>query len=111
MYSRTRAWPLCLFLTLSAIAIVSMPAGAQVLYGSIVGIVQDPSGGAIPNAAVSVTNTETGLTVTDKTDEAGRFNLQNLAPGRYDLKVTSTGFRTFARTGIVVSANTIAWSA
>lgn len=108
MYSRTRAWPLCLFLTLSAIAIVSMPAGAQVLYGSIVGIVQDPSGGAIPNAAVSVTNTETGLTVTDKTDEAGRFNLQNLAPGRYDLKVTSTGFRTFARTGIVVSANTIA---
>src|SRR3954453_15005562 len=33
---------------------------AQVLYGSVVGSLQDQSGGAVPNATLTVTNRETG---------------------------------------------------
>ena len=42
---------------------------AQVLYGSLVGVVKDATGGAIPGATVVVTNKGTGLTREVQTDE------------------------------------------
>src|SRR4051812_41241501 len=101
---QSKTWLLC-FVILATLAIVA-PVHAQVLYGSMVGVVTDPTGAAVPNAAITVTNNDTGLTVTDKTDEAGRFSVPNLAPGRYDLKVVASGFRAYTRTGMIVSANT-----
>ncbi len=95
---------------ISAIALVftSIPCvNAQVLYGSVVGVVTDPSGSAIPNAEITLTNRGTGQTHDEKSDEAGRYNLVNLAPGNYDLKITANGFRTYTRTDVVVTANTV----
>jgi len=81
---------------------------AQVLYGSVVGLVQDPSGAAVPNAALTLTNRGTGQSYDMKSDEGGRYNIANVAPGAYDLKVTATGFRAFSQQNIVVSPNTVA---
>jgi len=83
-------------------------ANAQTLYGSLVGSVQDQSGAAVPGVAVTISNRGTGQTFETKTDESGRYDVVNLAPGAYDLKVVGTGFRAFAKTGINVSANTVA---
>jgi hypothetical protein len=88
-------------------AIFSQTSYAQVLYGSVVGLVQDPSGAAVPDAAITLTNTGTGQVLEDKSDAAGRFTLPNLQPGTYDLKVSANGFRPYARTGIIVTANTV----
>ncbi len=94
---------------MSALAFWCLPqANAQVLYGSVVGVVTDPSGSAIPNASVVLTNRGTAQTHDEKSDGAGRFNIVNLQPGEYDLKATATGFRTYNQTDLIVSANTVA---
>ena len=59
---------------------------------AIVGQVSDASGAAVPGAAVTVTNKETGLKRSAKTDEAGRFNFPQLKPGTYTARVEADGF-------------------
>lgn len=86
------------------------PAAAQVLYGSVVGTVTDPTDAAVPNATVTLTSKDTGNNRTATTDAAGRYSFVNVLPGRYDIKVTSTGFRTFTQSDLDVSPNTVARS-
>jgi hypothetical protein len=92
----------------SAVLFVALPAAeAQVLYGSIVGTVVDQSDAAVPNATVTITSKETGLTRETKTDVAGRYSLVNVLPGTYDLRVAASGFRTLVREDIVVRINAV----
>ncbi|MBI3472071.1 MAG: carboxypeptidase regulatory-like domain-containing protein, partial [Candidatus Solibacter usitatus] len=85
----------------------TFPAAAQVLYGSVVGLIEDASSSAMPNAAVALTNKGTGQTYEAKTDVGGRYAISNVLPGDYDLKVTAQGFRTQTRTDVRVSVNTV----
>ena len=64
------------------------------LYGSIVGTLQDQTGAAVPNAALTITNKETGQTREARSDAQGNFNITNVLPGRYELRIAATGFRT-----------------
>jgi hypothetical protein len=96
-----------LALVLTFFALGGNSARAQVLYGSLVGTVTDPSGAIVPNAAVSVTNAATGLAREVLADDNGRFSLLNIPAGEYELKVTGTGFRPFAQRGITISINTV----
>ncbi|HSU61975.1 MAG TPA: TonB-dependent receptor [Bryobacteraceae bacterium] len=73
----------------------------------MVGTATDPSGAVVPNAEVKATNTGTSQTRTDTTDASGRYNLANLVPGTYSLKVTAKGFRTIERSGIIITPNTV----
>ena len=82
----------------------SRPAAAQVLYGSVVGTVSDPSGAVIPGAAVTLTSKQTGVNHTEKTDEGGRYSFVNVLPGIYDISVTANGFRTFVAQGLRCNA-------
>jgi len=92
--------------TVVAIAAMLAPhaASAQALYGSIVGVVMDQSGLAVPGATVTATNPGTGSTLETVSDEAGSYTFQNLLPGVYDLAVSLEGFRESRQTGIAVSA-------
>jgi outer membrane receptor protein involved in Fe transport len=97
-------------LTSLAVAILlslPQPGSGQVLYGSIVGTVEDPSGAVVPNAALTLTNTATGATREIKGDEQGRYSAVSLLPGTYNLVVTAAGFRTLNRTGIPVTINSV----
>ncbi len=60
---------------------------------AIVGQVTDPTGAVVPGATVTVTNRETGLERRAKTDNDGRFNLPQLKPGTYSVKVEAAGFQ------------------
>src|SRR5713226_7413242 len=82
-------------------------ASAQVLYGSIVGTVTDPTRSAISKAAVTVTNTSTGLSRQVSADEAGYYSIRNLLQGTYDLSVSSSGFRPLTQKGVNVLINTV----
>ncbi len=59
---------------------------------AIIGQVSDASGEAVPNARVTVTNKETGLKRSAKTDDSGRFDFPQLKPGAYSVKVEAEGF-------------------
>ncbi len=59
---------------------------------AIVGEVSDASGAAVPGATVTVTNKETGLKRSAKTDESGRFNFPQLKPGTYSVEAEAGGF-------------------
>src|SRR5512145_2535986 len=76
--------------------------------GSIAGIVTDPSGGVLPGVTVEVTNTATNQVRTATTGADGYYSLPLLQPGRYDVKATLSGFRTFLRQGITVAVETTA---
>lgn len=97
------------FTALAAAFLLALPqpGSGQVLYGSIVGTVEDPSGAVVPNAALTLTNTDTGATREIKADEQGRYSAVSLLPGTYNLKVTASGFRTLNRTGIPVTINNV----
>ncbi len=58
----------------------------------IVGQVSDATGAAVPGAMVTITNKETGLRRSAKTDESGRFNFPQLKPGAYSVQVQAAGF-------------------
>jgi len=87
--------------------LASAPANAQVLYGSIVGTVEDPTGAVVPGATITLTNPSTGATREIKADDQGRYSVPNLQAGTYDLKVASQGFRTLTRTGVEITINTV----
>src|SRR6202790_3528451 len=59
---------------------------------AIAGQVRDASGAAVPGAAVTIANKETGLRRSARTDESGRFNFPQLKPGTYCVKVEAEGF-------------------
>jgi len=85
----------------------TMPSYAQVIYGSVVGTVSDPSGSVIPGATVTLTSKETGSTKTDTSDGGGRYTFGNVTPGKYDVKVAAPGFKGYTATEIDVTPNTV----
>ena len=49
-------------LALLLTAVSAVPASAQVLYGTLTGTVEDQSGATVPNAKITISNSQTGLT-------------------------------------------------
>jgi hypothetical protein len=62
--------------------------------GGITGTVRDTSGGSIPGATVTVTNTATRGMRNTTTNEEGLYSFPSLPPGNYELKVELQGFKT-----------------
>jgi hypothetical protein len=82
-------------------------ADAQVLYGSIVGNVQDSSGAALPGATVTITSRETNLSRTAVSNETGAYTFTNVQAGTYDVKVSLQGFKESVSTAVPVTVNTV----
>lgn len=80
---------------------------AQMLYGSLVGVLADPSGAGVPGAAVRVISQATGQSREVTSDAEGRYSLLNLLPGTYELSVTAKDFRPLKRTGVTVAVSTV----
>jgi hypothetical protein len=95
-------------LTLLMVVSGATTAGAQVLYGSIVGNVTDSTGGALPGAAVTIRHEETRRTRETVTNAEGNYTFTAVQTGTYTIGVTLQGFRTFTRPGVMVTLNTVA---
>jgi hypothetical protein len=70
--------------------------------GSITGTVTDPTGAAVPNADVSVSNTAQGISRASKTNGSGEYLFAALPVGNYDLAVSATGFKKYQAKGVVL---------
>jgi Carboxypeptidase regulatory-like domain len=59
---------------------------------AIVGEVRDVTNAVVTGATVTITNHETGLKRSARTDDAGRFTFPQLKPGTYSVKAEASGF-------------------
>src|ERR1022692_2513393 len=80
-----------IMLTVACLAPVKALAQGETT-SAIVGQVRDTTNAVVPGAIVTITNHETGLRRSAKTDDSGRFNFPQLKPGIYSVKVEASGF-------------------
>ncbi len=66
---------------------------AQAVYGNVVGSVTDPSGAAVANAKVTITDTARAVTFTAATNQDGNFSFRALIAGTYQVRVEAAGFK------------------
>ena len=66
---------------------------AQEFRALITGQVMDPSGGAVPGAAVKAVRIDTQQSYTAKSDATGVFSVLYLLPGKYTVSVEAPGFQ------------------
>jgi len=73
--------------------------------GSLSGTVMDSSGAAVPNAKVTVTNTQTGVAINTVTSSAGAYAVPQLVPGIYSVRAEAPGFQSQVQTGVVIDVS------
>ncbi len=79
---------------------------AQDISGTIGGTILDPSGATVPNAKVTITNTDRNQVLrTITTDASGTYSAPLIPVGQYAVKVEVTGFKTETRTAITLNVN------
>jgi hypothetical protein len=81
----------------------SRAAFAQYDLGSLVGTIHDPSGAAVPDVTVTVTNEATGISTVVKTDASGDYQAPSLHVGVYTISASATGFSIAEAKSITVS--------
>lgn len=77
---------------------------AQEFRGTIAGVVTDTLDAPISNATVNVRNLDTGAVFHTKTNDRGDYTAPSLAPGRYGVRVESSGFKSFEQNGILLQS-------
>src|SRR5438477_3299661 len=90
-----------------SILLVALGAFAQVQNGQFTGTVTDPSGAAIPNAKVTVTNMGTNLSVTTTTNQSGLYTARELPIGTYKIAAEARGFKTSSNANLTLNAGTV----
>ena len=99
-------WALCLVIVL--VFGVSQNASAQQVFGSIVGAVTDPSGAAVNNAKVTVSDMQKGTKFEVLTNESGNFTKGQLIPGQYQVSIEAAGFQKTVSNPITVQVDAVA---
>jgi hypothetical protein len=79
-------------LTALVLLLANQSVFAQVDEGSITGVVQDATGAVVPNAKVTLLNTDQGLTQVNTTDSSGVYTFSPVRIGNYSVSATAPGF-------------------
>jgi hypothetical protein len=92
-----------IFFALLLIAFAVRTASAQLSTATIQGTIADAAGASIPNATVTLVQTDTNFTRTSTTKDDGSYREEFLPVGPYKITVAAPGFKTLERTGVVLS--------
>jgi len=65
--------------------------------GQIGGVIVDPQGAVVSNAQVTATNTQSGLSLTARSDSTGRWTISGMPAGPVRVIVSATGFANTAQ--------------
>jgi carboxypeptidase family protein/TonB-dependent receptor-like protein len=84
------------------VLLMCLPLFSQTNFGRILGIVTDQSGGVIPDATVTIVDTQRGVARTLTTNEVGEHNAPTLIPGTYMVRVEAKGFKKLERENVVL---------
>jgi hypothetical protein len=83
---------------------VSGSASAQLAgKGAVSGVVQDPTGAAIPGAMIVATNPLNGVTTSTTSTSTGDYTLATLDAGKYTITVTANGFEKLIQQNVQVN--------
>jgi hypothetical protein len=85
------------------IAICGISARAQYEDGSIIGSIHDATGAVVANAAVTVTNINTGIQEKVNANSSGDYEFPSLRVGVYNIEATASGFALAEAKNITVS--------
>jgi hypothetical protein len=94
-------------LAMFALLVLTLSASAQVQNGQFTGSVIDPTGAAIPNATVTVTNVATGFSVSTASSETGTYAARELPATTYKITVEAKGFRTISIASLVLNVGAV----
>ncbi len=81
-------------------------AWSQTVNATLLGTITDASGAVVPNARVTITETQTDVAHSAQTNESGYYIVPNLPPGLYAVSVEATGFKKETRRDINLLVDT-----
>ncbi len=102
---RHPSFSFCRFWSLLILCFMTALAHAQVDQGTVTGSVRDSQEHVIAGAVVTLVNTDTGLTLTRATGDAGMYTFTPIKIGNYNLTVSAPGFATEVRDSIHVDVS------
>ena len=91
-----------LFLMILALAF-AVRVHAQTSAATLSGTLHDASGAVVTKAGVTLTNSSTGVSRKDVTDDQGRYSFSNVEPGNYQLRAEHSGFRAVVQKDVVLT--------
>jgi hypothetical protein len=89
-----------LFLSAAGVVSAQFKAGIQ-------GTVTDSTGGLVPDAKITLTNTETGKSQETTTNAEGFYRISSLAPGKYTLTTEKPGFKKSFLESVTIGAENV----
>jgi Carboxypeptidase regulatory-like domain len=75
---------------------------AQGVFGTLDGVVSDPTGAVVPNVRIVLTDAVSGSARDTVTDSAGFYNFVSVPVGTYNLSVSAAGFEDYKASNISV---------
>jgi hypothetical protein len=107
-FLRRSACALMLMLFCFALGAGTAWAQSEASSGQIAGAITDSTGAAVPNATVTVTNKETGLTRTATTSDEGLYTIPLLPTGTYMVAAQAGNFAETKLENVVVNVGRVA---
>src|SRR5437867_9155234 len=83
-------------------ALLATNLPAQSIYGTLTGIVSDPSQAVVAGAKLKLRDEQSSSTRETVANTEGYYTFVSLPPATYELTVTASGFETHKQPGIVV---------
>ena len=94
---------------LAALLLASSVYAAEVT-ASLLGTIRGSSGAVVPEAIISLTNTQTNFTQKTQSGTDGTYSFTLIPVGQYRLTVERTGFRKYVQAGIVLQTRPPNWT-
>src|SRR5579871_1900648 len=88
------------------LALMAPAIGLSQSAASLRGTITDPQGAAVSEAAINLTNTQTGLVRKTLTNASGEYQFLQLPPGAYSLSAEKPGFSSLSRSDVNLLVNT-----
>jgi hypothetical protein len=96
--TQRRAW----WLVCLSLLLITGAASAQVDQGAITGTVTDNTGAIVPGAQVTLTATDTGFTLQQKSNGSGNYTFSPIKIGNYTVSASAPNFQTTSRPSVHV---------
>ncbi|HUA60390.1 MAG TPA: carboxypeptidase-like regulatory domain-containing protein, partial [Verrucomicrobiae bacterium] len=98
---------MCIRRLLALLCLLCGGVFAQENAATLTGIVTDPSGAPVPNAAVKATNNANNESRETKTNSQGVYTIPYLDPSVYTIEIAASGFSTVKRQEIRLAVSQI----
>jgi len=92
-------------LTIAIIALLPAVLFGQGYFGTVSGVLTDPSGAVVQGAKVVLTDEQKGYQFNGTSDDAGRYLFRAIPPGVYSVSVEKPGFEKVVRRDLKVDVN------